>query len=359
MRKRILHLCAPASPPDELLEHIELGSWAALVNFVREAIDDRYTVRLDGRLLDVTVDGEVGGRTDDAARARDLSKALGDDRVAAIVTLRGGSWLTRILPQVEWAALKGRSTPVSVFGFSEITPMVNLVARYSMGRGYYDLGPAFIFSGRARYARMNAKQVLKTRSSSGKAVVKKAEQWARSGFREEFAAYFRDVVNIAEGNGSERALRGTVVRGKLNIGQRIRVVGGCLALLTAMPCWSATAKVLRKGDWLLLEDLEEANYRIDRQLAHLKLAGWFERCGGILLGDFHTGDEDQGAEVLKMLRWHLPKSSKAPIVSTPVVGHIWPLSPVPLAQPLTIAHSDGGRRGKKTAGVGAGVTLDW
>ena len=96
-----------------------------------------------------------------------------------------------------------------------------------------------------------------------------------------------------------------------------------------------------KGSWLALEDIDEAEYRIDRQLAHLKLAGWFERCSGILLGDFHCDDRLQTAEVLEILKYHLPQARRLPIVVCPMIGHAWPMAPLPIGRKIVIRRSAG------------------
>ncbi len=43
---------------------------------------------------------------------------------------------------------------------------------------------------------------------------------------------------------------------------------------------------LPEGALLLLEDVGEAPYRVDRLLTHLRLAGVLDRVGGVVLGDF-------------------------------------------------------------------------
>jgi len=66
-----------------------------------------------------------------------------------------------------------------------------------------------------------------------------------------------------------------------------RLVGGCLAILAA---GAGTPWALR-GDAaeariLLLEDVDEPPYKVDRMLRQLRAAGVFEGVRGVLLGDF-------------------------------------------------------------------------
>jgi muramoyltetrapeptide carboxypeptidase LdcA involved in peptidoglycan recycling len=73
---------------------------------------------------------------------------------------------------------------------------------------------------------------------------------------------------------------------------------------------------------------------VDRYLAALQFAGWFERIAGVLVGDFHTKDQDQQAAVLELLPYHVPRGRKLPIVKTRSFGHVWPMSPVMINRPL-------------------------
>ncbi len=96
-------------------------------------------------------------------------------------------------------------------------------------------------------------------------------------------------------------------------------------------------RVKPDGRWLLIEDINEMPYRIDRYLAALKIAGWFERVAGVLLGDFHTDREDQVRSVVEILKLHLPHGRRLPVVTTRSVGHVWPMLPVPINTPLRIS----------------------
>ena len=64
-----------------------------------------------------------------------------------------------------------------------------------------------------------------------------------------------------------------------------RLLGGCLSILAAA-CGTPWALQADDEDvLLLLEDVDEAPYKIDRMLRQLRAAGLFERVRGIVLGD--------------------------------------------------------------------------
>lgn len=97
------------------------------------------------------------------------------------------------------------------------------------------------------------------------------------------------------------------------------VVGGNLAVLASL-CGTAE-RLDTRGAILLLEEVGEAPYRVDRLLTQLKAAGWLEDLAGIALGDFlgcEPRDETWNlAEVLRDLLSPLG----VPVVAGLPVGH--------------------------------------
>src|SRR5262249_44297558 len=67
--------------------------------------------------------GYLAGR--DAERLADLNAALVDDAIDAIWCLRGGYGTTRILADIDFAALHRR--PKAVIGYSDITALLNAI----------------------------------------------------------------------------------------------------------------------------------------------------------------------------------------------------------------------------------------
>ena len=91
----------------------------------------------------------------------------------------------------------------------------------------------------------------------------------------------------------------------------------------------------------MIEDYNDSLERIDRFLAHLTLAGLWERCAGILVGDFHKGYDELISAVISLLDYHLPPERSIPVLTTKQIGHIWPMSPLPLHVPLRIERTSG------------------
>lgn len=333
MPQRRIHLVAPAAPCRPFLKALELASAEALIEFVQALVGRSYRVTGDPALLDAEEDDRGGGRTDDARRAKDLEVALADSDVAAMIALRGGAWFCRTLPHIDFGVLDRRTSRVAVFGFSEITPLINVVAAHPNAIGVYYMGPAFLSYGLRHYA---ARQ--REPATIGGLT---PEQWMRSRLQDEVRAYFEQVVALIEGRSGETRLNARLVRGELPERASAAFTGGNLTVLSTMLGSRFERSMDPRGRWLFLEDFNDKPERFDRFLAHLTLAGVWERCEGLLLGNFHNADGDLIEAVVGLLRCHLPPALPLPVLVTNQVGHIWPMTPFPLHQACTIGRTAG------------------
>ena len=325
---RRIHLIAPAGSCRPLLAALELPSAADFLTLVQEYVGPNYAVTGNETLIAAEEDEDRGGRDDDRRRAEDLEEALADPEVAAIVTIRGGAWFTRILPLIDFTVLDGRPEPVTVFGFSELTTLVNIVGAHRNGRGIYDMGPAFLIYGLKRHAVTQ----LGLPSSGDSS----AEDWMRPRLRSELRAFFRDAVSIIEGRGTNRAITAELTSGELPDSSAVTFAGGNLTVLIALLGTPYQRFVQPAARWLVIEDLNEKPERLDRFLAQLTLAGFWNECAGLLLGDFHKGDRTLTSAVTTLLAYHLPSARTIPVLATEQIGHIWPMSPLPLHTPMTV-----------------------
>ncbi len=343
MSKPIIHLTAPANPADATLKSLKFRSTKELIQAARNVVGARYRVRGKARLIEAKLDESSGGRSDDRARIEELQSVIEDERVVALVTLKGGGWLTRIIPHLDFQPLQKRKTPLAVFGFSEITPLVNLIGICRRGYGFYYMTPGYPITAMERYARQNIRKLRQTPMGS-RAIGAFAKRWAQRQGREQFDAYFNDVAAILEGRAPSRQLTGKLMSGSLPKESVATMIGGCLSLVTPLTVGAYTKQMNPSGKWIVLEDLEEAPHRIDRQFAHIKLAGWFEKCAGVLIGDFHSGGRDQTDETIAILKYHLPSDRVVPVIHTKLVGHTWPQAVLPIGRKLTLRCEKG--RGK-------------
>ncbi len=305
MTQERIHLVSPGAPAASRFHRVGIADANELLERIAESLEHRYRLTADKACLEAEEDDRGGGRDDDARRARDLERALADDRVAAVLALSGGAWFTRLLGRIDWRVLDRRKTRVKVFGFSEMTPLINLVGRSRRAIGIHEATPLFAME------------------QAGK---------GRRG-RHELASYWADIGRMICGDEPGRFLTGTLVQGRLRREGRVRVIGGNLALMSALLGTPHARSLGMRGRWLALEDVNEKPERIDRMLAHVRAAGLFDHAEGLLLGDFQRSGEDLTDAVLALLRYHLP-SKRLPVVARCAFGHTWPVAPLPLRVPL-------------------------
>ena len=215
----------------------------------------------------------------DDERIADFNTAIADRAIDAIWCIRGGYGAMRLLPHIDFAALAAHPKPL--IGFSDITAIHCAVQRECALISYH--GPT---------ARTTLDPM--TRASL------------------EAALDHRDSCGDAP---SARVLREGKARG--------RIVGGNLALMASLvgTPWAAQLD----DAILLLEDINEPVYRIDRMLRQLLLSGSLARCRGILFGECTKCDEEAdggGSRRLDDVLAELADELKIPCLAGIPVGHI-------------------------------------
>lgn len=214
----------------------------------------------------------------DHARAADLIAALQDDTIDGIWCLRGGYGAARLLPAV-WPVLQ-RARPKALLGYSDITALHAAWAR----------------AGLASYHAPTARAVLTPFS------------------REHF-------IPMVQGRTEAlwRAPEATVLRGGRAHG---RLAGGNLALVASL-CGTPWAWDFRDAI-VVLEDINEASYRLDRMLTQLVQAGAFDGCAGLAFGQFTDCPEStsDGARALPAIVQEVADHLQVPAVLGVPVGHI-------------------------------------
>ncbi|MFJ9905957.1 LD-carboxypeptidase [Streptomyces sp. NPDC101152] len=182
----------------------------------------------------------------DADRAADLQAAWCDPSVDAVLCARGGYGAQRMVDLLDWEALRAAGPKVLV-GFSDTTVLhqafatrLGLVTLYGPAAG----GADFIKNARAQdhlRATLMAPETVTTIVSGGTVLVP----------------------------GRARGV----------------TLGGCLALL-ASDLGTPHALSGAGGGLLMLEDVGEPPYRIDRMLTQLLRVGWLDGVRGIALGSW-------------------------------------------------------------------------
>jgi len=203
--------------------------------------------------------GHLAG--DDAARAGDLNAAFADPEVRAVVCARGGSGAARLLPLIDYDAI--RRDPKVLLGYSDITAL-HCAIHAKTGLVTFH-GP----TGTSRWNSFNA------------------DQFRRVFLDRELVEYHNQPErgdDLVPRRNRTITITGGRARGEL--------VGGNLTVLTAL----AGSPYLPdfRGKILFLEDVSEAPYRIDRMFSTLKLMGALDHLAGFIFGECTDCDPGNG-----------------------------------------------------------------
>lgn len=244
-------IVAPAGPSDS--QSLAAGVARLQAWGYRTLVDDQVLAR----------HGYLSG--DDRTRAEAFNRIWANPEVDAVICARGGYGCMRILPAIDWELI--RQHPKFFCGFSDITALHLAIARETGLVTFH--GPMVAAFGDAEaYNAEGLRRALQSRDPLGPI------PWP-----DDAAAP------------SPLSLRDGVAEGLL--------VGGNLTLLTAMlgtpwePNFDAAI--------LLVEDVDEEPYRVDRMLTQLRIAGKLRGLAGILFGDSPTCEPRPGRESMSLL----------------------------------------------------------
>jgi muramoyltetrapeptide carboxypeptidase len=210
---------------------------AILRSWGLDVVVGRHVADVDNRF------GYLAGTDQD--RASDLQEAWLDPTVAGVICARGGYGSERIVERLDWGAIRAAGPKVFA-GYSDVTA---LHEAFALRMGLATL-----------HSPMAAAQVFVSDDLT-------AEMFRRTLFEPE------SVLTITSSTAE------TLVPGSA----RGVTVGGCLSLLVSA-IGTPTGRQSVSGGILLLEDVAEEPYRLDRMLTHLRRSGWFDGVAGIAFG---------------------------------------------------------------------------
>jgi len=179
----------------------------------------------------------------DQRRLEELHQLWDDDEVKAIVAVRGGYGCARLLTRLDFDLI--RRKPKILVGFSDLTILLNAIHRQTGLVTFH--GP-----------------MLSTLARDGSPAMTEMLNQLSVHAQEQVRIKGLEILRPGQGCG--------------------RLIGGnlaCLAQLLATPFepeW--------QGAILLIEDINESAYRVDRLLTQLSLSGRLDSLAGIILGEF-------------------------------------------------------------------------
>jgi muramoyltetrapeptide carboxypeptidase len=211
---------------------------------------------------------------DDKARAEDLRTAWLDPRFTAVFCARGGYGVQRMVEYVDLDELA--AVPKWFIGFSDIT---------------------------ALHEPLNARGLVTIHGPMAAAV----EQLGVADGRERLRALLFEpetVTDLLAPAGARTVVNG-VAEGRLG--------GGNLAMLASS---LGTPTYVPPVGVVVLEDVNEDAYRVDRLLTQLLRSGWFDAVTGVVVGDFSEAADPIDDVVHERL-----EPLGVPIVEGAAIGH--------------------------------------
>jgi len=266
-----LGLVAPASPPAEPEK---------IPQVIERLLAEGFRVKTGQHLG--KRDGYLAGT--DRERAADFQALFADPEVSALFALRGGYGSCRILPLLDYTAI--RAHPKPFIGYSDNTALHHALLKKAGLVTFH--GPnameAFLPENRENLRRM----LIEPERLRPMCLFSRDEEKKH------------DLKTLVPGSA-----RGRLIGGNMT----------CLLRLLGTPYSPDFA-----GALLFLEDIGEKAYRIDGMFTHLRLAGALDQISGLILGRFDHLEEPEQRRIESCLEREA-KQIGVPCLSGAPIGH--------------------------------------
>lgn len=271
-------IVAPASP--EAKEIIDLK-----IDFFKSL---GFKIKKGEHLYDVN--GYLAG--DDKDRAKDLTSMFEDKNVDTIVCLRGGYGSIRMASYLDLKIIKNNPKPF--FGYSDITLLLNYI---------YNTCNFPTFHGPMITSKFND---ISTREYFMKTLIHN---------KSKIIYKLSDICSDDYSIWNKRDFSGNIVGGNLSI--------ICSSLGTPY-------EINFINNILLIEDVDESPYSVDRMLSQLISSGKLKKLSGIIIGNFtNCINKNHNVPVEKIIKEKLLPLN-IPIINGMYIGHDYPNITIPI-----------------------------
>ncbi len=229
----------------------------------KKRLEERgYHIKMRDDLF--AVDGYLAGS--DGRRAEELMQAFRDPEVDAIFPGTGGYGVMRILDRLDYGVI--RQNPKLLIGFSDITGLHAALNRKAGLVTYHSPNPMWGLGSEKNLQPFSAEYFFRAIEAGNE---------IQEAYTIEIPVDAPQPVTL--GSGTARG----------------RLTGGNLSLVAALE--GTPYAVDTQNAILLIEDVSEAPYRIDRMLRQLQLAGKLRGLRGAILGQFTKTEEREKNKV--------------------------------------------------------------
>lgn len=244
---------------------------------------------------------------EDTVRARDINAMFADPAIDAVFCIRGGYGAPRLLDGIDYGLV--RAHPKIFVGYSDITALhIALNERCGLVTLHAPMAASDMIY--HDYDALSHASLLRALTSTDA------------------------LGEIANPPGYDvQTLQAGTARGKL--------VGGNLTLVAYS--LGTPYEIDTRGRLLFLEDIGEKTYRLDGMINQLRLAGKFEDCAGVVLGDFRDCPieyEGFGLSLDQIIRDLILPSGK-PMIANLRAGHCCPKLTLPMGIEYELDASNG------------------
>lgn len=217
----------------------------------------------------------------DQQRAADLQEAISDQETKAIICARGGYGTVRIIERIDFSPLL--KNPKWIVGFSDVTVLHAVLNKLGFASVHGAMPAFFLENKKPTRSFFSLMELL----SSGKSLI-------------EVSSHPMNRLGNCSGE----------------------LVGGNLSLIYSLQ--GTSWQLETSGKILLIEDLSEYFYHLDRMMQNLRLAGQLKNLAGLVVGgftDMKDNDSPFGKSACEIIleavqEYHFPVCFDFP------VGHI-------------------------------------
>ncbi|KFM99052.1 LD-carboxypeptidase [Bacillus clarus] len=288
-------IIAPSGPPtiENVLKGAKVLEEMGLSVIIGKSVYEQY--------------GYLAGN--DRVRLHDIHEAFANPEVKAIFCARGGYGSARLLPHIQYELIQ--RNPKIFWGYSDITALHIAFSHYAGLITFH--GPMI--------------------EELGKGV----DSLSLSSFNQLFHPY-SSILSASECivPASNFAVTGTLI-------------GGNLTVLTST--LGSPFEINTNDKILLLEDIGEEPYRIDRMLNQLRLSGKLSESRGIIFTSCHDCIPSKPSQSLQKILYEYFTPYNIPVLFDLPIGHISPNIGIPLGVTVTI------NTNKNTVTIPSGVAM--
>jgi len=255
------------------------------------SIESLEALGLNVKVAEHTMDRFGYFPAEDKVRAAEMNAAFADTSVKAIIALKGGWGAARTLPYIDYDLIA--ENPKILIGYSDITALLNAI---NLKTGLVTFHGPTAGSAWSSFSAQNVLEIL------FEGAAQHMENPQKKG----------DFLTVRK-NRTQTIVPGTAEG---------RLVGGNLSVLTAVQGTPYFPNI--KDKILMIEEIGENIYRVDRMLTQLALGGHLKESAGIVFGGMTDVDSDGGYgdfSLMDILEQHCTKAGK-PAFTGAMFGHI-------------------------------------